>query len=289
MRSASGPLTTLLNSNSQFLMADIFTFTLVDGTILRYTTADIDIVFSGNTYYSSKLKIDRRRIKYKVGVEVDSLELNISATSSELVNNIPFLQGVASGMFDGATLKLERTFMAVWGDTSAGTITLFTGKVGEVVLDRLTCKMTVRSLLFMLNTQMPKYMVQANCVHNLFDAGCTLNPASFVEAETAGSACTVSVITSASAKVDDYFALGKIVFTSGQNNGLSRTIKDFTTGSFTVIQPLPYAPAPGDTFNAYPGCDKSEATCLLKYNNLPNFKGFPYVPIPENALGITNN
>jgi uncharacterized phage protein (TIGR02218 family) len=289
MRSASGPLTTLLNSNTQFRMADLFTFTLVDGTILRYTTADIDIVLSGNTFYSSKLKITRGSLKFIVGVEVDMMALTISATSAELINNIPFLQAVASGMFDGAKVRLERAFMATWGDTSAGSVILFTGYVGEVSLDRLVCTMDVNSLLFLLNTQMPKYSVQAGCVHNLFDAGCTLNPASFDEAETAGSGCTTQLITSASAQADDYFTLGKIVFTSGQNNGLSRTVKAFGSGSFSIIQPLPYIPAPGDTFTAYPGCDKTMNTCKNKFNNLVNIKAFPFVSVPETAIGITNN
>jgi len=55
------------------------------------------------------------------------------------------------------------------------------------------------------------------------------------------------------------------------------------SGIFVLTQALPYAPAAGDTFVVYPGCDKSQRTCRLKFNNLANFGGFPYVPAPETA------
>jgi hypothetical protein len=43
-------------------------------------------------------------------------------------------------------------------------------------------------------------------------------------------------------------------------------------------------PNTGDTFTAYPGCDKTQNTCTSKFNNLVNFGGFPYVPVPEAAI-----
>jgi hypothetical protein len=55
------------------------------------------------------------------------------------------------------------------------------------------------------------------------------------------------------------------------------------SGVFVLTQPLPYAPAASDTFTVYPGCDKSQRTCQLKFNNIANFAGFPYVPAPETA------
>ena len=49
------------------------------------------------------------------------------------------------------------------------------------------------------------------------------------------------------------------------------------------MYPLPFAPAPGDTFNVAFGCDHTQATCQSKFNNLVNFRGFPYVPPPQLA------
>jgi len=70
---------------------------------------------------------------------------------------------------------------------------------------------------------------------------------------------------------------------TGPNAGISRTVKTHTSGALTVLQPWPFAVASGNTFTAYPGCDKAQATCSGKFSNLVRFRGMPYIPIPETA------
>jgi uncharacterized phage protein (TIGR02218 family) len=48
--------------------------------------------------------------------------------------------------------------------------------------------------------------------------------------------------------------------------------------------PLQSPPAAGDTFTVYFGCDHTPGTCRSKFNNLANFRGFPYVPPPQMAI-----
>jgi hypothetical protein len=52
-------------------------------------------------------------------------------------------------------------------------------------------------------------------------------------------------------------------------------------GVFLLAEPLVFAPAPGDQFVVYPGCDKLQRTCQFKFNNILQFGGMPYVPQPE--------
>jgi hypothetical protein len=40
----------------------------------------------------------------------------------------------------------------------------------------------------------------------------------------------------------------------------------------------------GADFLAYPGCDRLQATCSGKFANLPNFRGCPFIPVPETAV-----
>jgi hypothetical protein len=54
-------------------------------------------------------------------------------------------------------------------------------------------------------------------------------------------------------------------------------------GVFTLLTPLIYAPAPGDSFVAYPGCDKKLRTCTDKFNNRINYGGEPFTPVPESV------
>jgi hypothetical protein len=54
--------------------------------------------------------------------------------------------------------------------------------------------------------------------------------------------------------------------------------------SVTLAQALPYAPAPGDGFTIYPGCDRSAFTCRHRFGNFNSFGGFPFVPNTETAI-----
>jgi uncharacterized phage protein (TIGR02218 family) len=62
------------------------------------------------------------------------------------------------------------------------------------------------------------------------------------------------------------------------------TVKSWTGGIVTPFLPLPSPPAPGDTVTLYAGCDRTMATCNSKFNNLANFGGQPFIPIPDTML-----
>jgi hypothetical protein len=74
------------------------------------------------------------------------------------------------------------------------------------------------------------------------------------------------------------FALGFITFSSGLNYLLRRTIKRVDGDTITLMSPLPNIPEIGAIVALTHGCDKSQSTCLNKFNNLNNFGGFPYIP-----------
>ncbi len=111
----------------------------------------------------------------------------------------------------------------------------------------------------------------------------TTSGASFSEWNTVQSA-TANKIISLSTKPDGYFDNGQIAFLSGANAGLVKAVKNYFSKQFTFNSPLPFQPSAGDTFIAYSGCDKTQQTCTSKFNNLVNFEGMPYVPVPETAI-----
>ncbi len=51
-----------------------------------------------------------------------------------------------------------------------------------------------------------------------------------------------------------------------------------------LAYPRVNAPATGDAFTVYQGCDHTMATCKAKFNNLANFRGFPFVPPPTYSV-----
>ena len=81
-----------------------------------------------------------------------------------------------------------------------------------------------------------------------------------------------------------YFDFGVLTFTSGLNIGLGREINSYTLGQYILAVPFPYTVAPGDTYTAIVGCDKSMATCGTKtglygkFDNIYNMRAEPYLP-----------
>jgi uncharacterized phage protein (TIGR02218 family) len=273
-----------LQNNTEFRMADLYTITLKSGTVLRYTTWDSNLVVLGNTFLTGPPNIERTHIEEKLGMDVSTIEITIKAGLSDLVNGTPILQAIGLGLWDGAAFRIDRLFMDSSGNQT-GTVIRFSGVVGPVdELTRSYVKFTVNAGTQYLTMQLPPIIMQPNCTHTLFDAGCSLVKASFAENNAVQGGSTVNKIISLSAKTDGYYDNGQIVFTSGPNNGLTKAVKQYFGQQFFFNSPLPFLPSAGDAFTAYPGDDKTQATCTNKFSNLANFGGFPYVPVPETAI-----
>lgn len=277
-------LATFLQSATEFRMADLYTITLKAGNVLRYTTWDSTLTILGNTFLTGPPNIERTAIEEQLGMNVSTIEVTIAASASDLISGVPMLQAIGMGLFDGAAFKIERLFMDS-NSQQIGTVIRFAGFIGPVdELTRSYAKLTVNSGTELLSMQLPAIILQPGCTNTLFDARCGLSKASFAESNTVQAGSTINKLISNSIKADGYYDNGQIAFVSGANNGLVKAVKQFAGQQFTFNSPLPFIPSAGDTFTAYPGCDKTQATCTNKFTNLANFEGFPYVPAPETAI-----
>ena len=289
MKSASAGLIALLNSAQQFVFADLYTWTLRDGTIARYTSADINLTIGGVTWNcagSGAPLHERDQISTIMGAQADDLTVTVHAGPNDLIGGTPWLQAVQQGKLDGATLLLEHFIADNWAATGLGKMYGFKGRVSASEVNRTSAKITIKSPLELLDLQMPRNIYMPGCWHTLYDAGCTLSKAAFTVASAVNDAGpTATTFKTNLTQADHYFELGSITFTSGALDGLIRRVQSYANanGLVTVVPPLPSAPANGDTFSIYPGCDKQQATCSGKFTNLPNFGGHPYIPIPETA------
>ena len=284
MRSATPALIAALTSGQKFILADLYTFTLVDGTAVRYAVADSDITYGGHVYSGTTILITRGTIKTVIGVQVDTLNLTIEATTSHTLAGTPWTQAARQGALDGASLRLERLYMTTPGDMSLGTIVLFTGRVAPAEVGRSQIRLKVHSDLELLNVNLPRNLFQPGCINTLFDTGCALTKATYGVSGAVGASSTQTVIYSALSNPTDYFSMGTITFTSGTLSGTAASVSSYSAGTFNLLGPLLAAPAPGDTFTAYPGCDKQKNTCNTKYSNLVHFRGYPFIPQPESII-----
>lgn len=285
MKAVSTALAALL-ATGQYVSADCWTITLNGGAVVRWTSADVPVSFGGNTFAKGP-PIKRGAISERRGVEVATLDVEITAGAGDLINGKPIIPFIASHGLDGATVKLERMFAPTWGATITGSIIRFAGRVTSVnSVQGIVASLTVSSWMVLLNASMPRNLYQAACLHTVYDAGCTLNPASFAATGAVSGAPTKTAFATSLAPTLNDYAQGRIVFTSGPNNGISRTIRsNDASGGFVLVGPLPVAPGSGDAFTAYKGCDLTQGTCQAKFSNLANFKATPFVPLPTTALG----
>lgn len=203
---------------------------------------------------------------------------NVTPTTATTITTNNFWAYIANGKLDGATLKLERLFFT---DplTPVDSFWIFSGRVSDCELTRSEAKISVKSDLELLNIQMPRNIFQPSCLHALYDSGCGVAKTGFTGTVTSvDNGITFGISVS---KADKFFEEGFVEFTSGANTGAKRTIKTHASNKITITRGLTGTISVGDTFKLYAGCDRTQATCQTKFNNLPNFRAFPYVPQPE--------
>ena len=286
-QTSPGAVVALLNAGTQVFMSDLYTITLSGGLGLtvRYTSGDVSTVANGNLFTAGPV-ITRGQTKVSIGVAVDALHTNFAADASVTINGTPLLQFINRGGFDGARVLLERAFAASPQTSWVGALVLFQGRVGEPRIDRYSADVPINSDSELLNVMVPATIYQPGCSNNLFDATCGLGKSGYATSATATSATdlTRTVFSTALGNAPGHFALGWAVGATGANAGVARTIKAFAGGAFTSVLPWPLAVAVGDTFTAYPGCDKTQATCTTKFSNVIRFRGMPYVPAPETVV-----
>lgn len=286
MKAASPAMIALLAQN-EMIVADCYTLTLLDSTIYRFTSFDVDLVVGANTFLSTGLIFERGNIKRATGFKVDVMTLDVFSDTERLYSGLPFLQFTHNGGLDGARLLLQRAFMPASAptDTSAGVIHGFEGSLQINDLTRHGVRMEVRSNMEKLNVMMPRIVYQPTCNNTLFDAACGLSKAAFEVAGsiTSNSSDPRSVATNLT-NPDGYFSGGTLRFISGANAGALITVLGYAGGVFSLMQPLHGAILTGDNVVACPGCQRSTSECLGKFSNLANYRGQPFIPTPETAI-----
>lgn len=302
MKSANTALQGLFATDQHFEQFDLYTFTLQVGLVLRYTNCPFDVVTGGNTFLCARsaggVQIDEDsdsgpRAHWTSDLSTGTWSVAIMPRDNDVIGTLPWKSAVKSGLLDEATVKVERGYLLAWPSIPTlsivpiGTIIVFVGSTGEIDFGRSIIQIQMNDPRQYLDTDMPRNVYSGVCRYALFDTGCTLVKATFaVTGLVNGVTDNQTLNTNIISKPDDYFSLGEAQFTSGMNSGLRCMIRQSTQvgGMITLLTPMPYPIMNGDTLTLFPGCDKTQPTCTDKFNNLPNFGGAPYIPVPETAI-----
>ena len=304
----SGSTVALLSGGSDFQMVDMWVITLNGGTVIRWHSAASEspqaslnsLTFNaaspyGGTYALGPL-IDRGKITTKLGLEVATLDMKISATTSDLINGSPIIPFAVGRGFDGASVMLLRGYIPAWATPLSATFITgatieFSGRVTALKnVGRTTMTLTVSAWTVLLNVNMGPDVYQSNCLNQHYDANCGLTPTNINGAALSGGSTTAFGTNLTAA--DGYYTKGIIAFTSGANTGIKRAVQSYANagGAINVAFGFPFAPAAGDTFTIARGCLLTFADCKAQRSTTDaeeHYRGQPFTPVAiTGALGV---
>jgi uncharacterized phage protein (TIGR02218 family) len=165
MKTLSSELRTHLDSDVTAL-ATCWIITRRDGSVLRFTDCDDDVVVEGETYISIGA-YSRTAIESTSTLSVDNLE--VSGIASVLLLPVEELR---AGLYDNASVKV---FLTAWTQAVPGMLKLRRGFFGEVqVLPNGTFTVELRGLMQRLAHTYTD-VFSATCRNDLGDSHCSLD------------------------------------------------------------------------------------------------------------------
>ncbi len=270
-------------TRDQLQIAQIYQIIFSTGTIMYFT--DYGGIYKklpsvgGNVY--TFINIKRTKIKKYTDMQVDVVDVSFPVKAFT-VDAKTILEAIELKWFDNAEIIISQVNPKLVSETRE----VFRGKVSKgIEFDRGVVSLSITSMLDLLKKEVPRFVYQEQCNHKLFDTYCTLTKSNFEETGNIDAGSTTARIYDAvflfSNQVEGYWVLGKIQMTSGDNSGKSRAIRSHSDGYIDFYTPFDFDISIGDTFKAYPGCNKNGTTCDAKFSNIINFSGFEFIPRPE--------
>jgi hypothetical protein len=299
MKTATTALINFLLDAQEFVRADLYTFTLIGGGVLRYVSCSMPITYDG-AMFNVGPPISDAGVQNSRGTNAGSVDVTVLGDERFLVNGEQVLDFVENLGLDGATVRIDRVFAASWSAMAVsgpvGGYCRFSGRVSEPKeLGVTQVVITATDYRDCLNQPFPADVYQTACLNVFGDpVTCGVDVAALtVSGTVASGSWSQTSFGSNLTQADSYFTLGVVEFTSGANSGISRSAKLYTHagGAFQLTSPVPETPAAGDTFTAAPGCSLALSSSAPNgcqqwqpSTYLERYRGFPFIPPPSTGL-----
>jgi uncharacterized phage protein (TIGR02218 family) len=247
-----------------------------DGEVLGFTEHDRDLAFGGTTYLAAS------GFEASDGEEQAGLPAATSTVAGGFSSDAVTEADLNAGLYDGARVEV---YLVNWADP-AQNLLLKVQEIGEVTRQTGQFQAELRSFAARLSEPQGR-IYNRRCDAVLGDARCGIDlglPQYRAEGAIASVLDATRLLLSGIGSFPaNFFAGGKLAFTSGGNAGRSLDIDshEATSGGMQVTLWLPLEtppPANGDPVVLTAGCDKAFATCRAKFGNPDNFRGFPHMP-----------
>ena len=256
--------------------ARAWALTRSDGTVLGFTDHDRDLTFDGITF-RAETGMTASAIVQGTGLSVDNTEASGALSDAALSE-----PDILAGRYDNAALTI---WEVDWQDPAWRRV-LFRGSLGEITRAGGAFRAELRGLTEPLSKTGGR-VFGAACPAVLGDAQCSVDldqpvfraDVALLAVDEGGAMLDVPLLEDFAA---NWFVDGTVIFLSGAAQGMLVPVRREEalgqTRRLHLWQAPGIAPEAGDHVRLVAGCDKRFATCRFKFDNSPNFRGFPHVP-----------
>lgn len=234
-------------------------------TTWRYSSGQDVVTYLSHTFFPSP--ITRQGIKQSTDVFKNTMTLTFPQSHELASQFIGFAPDEVTTLtiYRGHATDPAGEFQVAWrGRVTAGTAT------GTKV--DIDCEPIYTSL------QRPglRARFEYTCRYAVYMRGCNVDKETkrFNGVASVGSGGLHVTVAGAGALGATYFVGGMLI---GPDN-IARFITAQSGDLLTLQRPY-VGVLPGDALKLYPGCDGAKTTCITKFNNLPNYGGFPWIPV----------
>jgi len=241
-------------------------YEFLNGTeYFRYTSADGDVAYGGNTYIAVPIA------RGAVEATSETARLALAITCARHLGVLDLFSLLPPATIVAVTVKRLHA-----GDGEA--ITLWMGRVLNVTFNNVSAEIHCESVYTSVKRVGLRRLYQKGCPHVVYGPGCGLSRATFKTTTTVSSISgTALTLAGVGAFADGYFAGGYLEWESASGYFERRAIRSQVGAVVTIGFPLPGIAAAA-TVGLYPGCDHTLTTCIGKFNNRLNYGGMPHFP-----------
>lgn len=257
--------------------ADCWKITRADGVKLCFTSHDRDMTFKGDVYHTcGSLTASALQISAGMG-DTDNVDLTGLVTSNYIS---------ATDLWAGVYADAEVEIWRVAWDGSGFARQVTAGRVGDLEMGDTTFKFEIVTASERLSQQAVLDIVTPACRYKLGDGRCGVNLTGFTSTGSVTDESLPNLRTMAQHRIfrdafkvqaAEYWQLGKLTWTSGDNAGKTYDVRNFGSGQFVLEYPTQFPIKTGDAYTVVRGCAKDLTTCDTVFSNAINFGGFPFV------------
>lgn len=238
-----------------------------DGVAIGLTDHDRDLLVDGLVHRAAPGMVPSA-IQRSDGLDADTMDVAGALTSAAIGE-----RDLLAGRWDGARVMV---FAVDWSG-AAGRVDLGEGTIGAVDMSGGGYSAELRGTSAALDRPVAEE-TSPECRAELGDRRCRVALAPRRRFARIQAAAGRIVVVDAPEPLANAYGGGLLRWIGGANGGLDSAIA-VSIGTTVTLRAEPMlAPLAGDLIELIEGCDKSLATCAVRFANVANFRGEPHLP-----------